>query len=176
MGGVDLYLYCSTGGARLWKHCTLIFLAWLRSRNRKYSRWMLITDEFLPPFLSISFLLPSCLSSSCISPLWPPSFSFSAKQCSMTESIIMKITNPGVGLLDYQIWFSHLLRVWPWTRHLSSLVCSLGEQCLLPGVSHFWSLIIIPLRTISQYVTHTPPQMTVSLRWFSDKGLNNTVL
>ena len=134
-------------------------------------------------FPPISFLLPSSLSPSFPSFLMrlsslPPYFSFSAKQCSMTESVIMKITSPGAGLLDCQIWFSHLLRVWPWTRHFSSLACNLGEQCLLPGASHFSSLIIIPLRTVSQYVTHTP-QMTVSLRWFSvfsDKGINNTVL
>ena len=67
---------------------------------------MLITAEFLPPFLSISFLLPSTLlpflpRASFLSAL--PPFPSQSNSASMTESIIMKITNPRVGLLDYHI-------------------------------------------------------------------------
>lgn len=112
------------------------------SQETKYSRWMLITAEFLPPFLSISFLLPSSLlpflpRASFLSAL--PPFPSQSNSASMTESIIMKITNPRVGLLDYHIWFSHLLWMWPWTRHFSSLVCNLGEQYFLSGAFCFWS-------------------------------------
>lgn len=96
-----------------------------------------------PNPLLLSFPFPS----SCPLPFLPrasllsalPPFPSQSNSGSVTESIIMKITNPRVGLLDYRIWFSHLLRMWPWTGHFSCLVCSLGEQYLLSGAFRFWS-------------------------------------